>query len=66
MTKRTAKKKESICGECKNPIKIGDQYWDCNERIGTWKTLKYCIQCGQKLIKEYGTTGTSIGSISIS
>ena len=44
---RTAKKKESKCGQCRGMIKIGEKYYDTMDRGsgGIWKTIKVCHKC---------------------
>jgi hypothetical protein len=47
---RTAEKREYDCAGCEAKIKIGDKYYDSNEKANPPKpfpTKKWCLTCGE-------------------
>ena len=52
---REAKQKEQECADCKKKIKIGEKYYDSDEKLEPPKPFpskKYCPTCGEKQPKK--------------
>ena len=50
---RTARRKESRCGECEGPIRIGESYLDTLEQTGgPFQFLKICRRCANQPTEE--------------
>ena len=52
---RTATRKEQACAACGTVVKVGEKYWDTNDKVNPPKpfpTSKYCKTCGDKIVAE--------------
>lgn len=51
---RKAMKREQTCVDCNTAIKIGEKYFDSDEKLTNkpFPTAKRCEPCGNKLIKK--------------
>ncbi|MBM4240590.1 MAG: hypothetical protein FJ150_02795 [Euryarchaeota archaeon] len=66
LTKRLAKKRSWICGNCNGVIPQGSKYYDSDagSGIGLWNTIKFCSQCAGELMRK-GEAGLIIKTIRI-
>lgn len=51
---RKATQKEQTCSMCNTVVKIGEKYWDSDEKLTKkpFPTVKRCESCGNTLVKK--------------